>query len=181
MEFLWATPVMEHDGLFNEEQLCMFAKDAGGRGAQAAGQKDRVTNSMTPAWTQADSQDNEKFFAAGVARAHAHPETVWEPLCSPCASTSRRRRCLLYYISGRTAGTAMVDARRAAPEVARGNGCWAAVQANVTHHDVHTHAGSSLAGTLYLACGGARCRSTTRGGPCCLDVTYRSAARGGIW
>ena len=38
MEFLWATPVMEYDGLFNEEQLCMFAKDVlGGLGRLPGG------------------------------------------------------------------------------------------------------------------------------------------------
>ena len=66
MEFLWATPVMEYDGLFNEEQLCMFAKDVleAWDAFQAAGQKDRVANPTDTAWTQADlDRYNEKFFA----------------------------------------------------------------------------------------------------------------------
>ena len=83
MEFLWATPVMEYDGLFNEEQLCMFAKDVleAWDAFQAAGQKDRVTNPTDTAWTQADlDRYNEKFFAwQSVTPVPMRTlETVWQ-------------------------------------------------------------------------------------------------------
>ena len=159
MEFLWATPVMEYDGLFNEEQLCMFAKDVleAWDAFQAAGQKDRVTNPTDTAWTQADlDRYNEKFFAwQSVTPVPMRTlETVWQAFVFAVREYVKQAEMPpLLYQRPNDAGTAIewttIDQH---PNVQRGNGyCWAAVQANATHHDVHTHAGSSLAGTLYLS------------------------------
>ncbi|CAH0366970.1 unnamed protein product [Pelagomonas calceolata] len=190
MEFLWATPVMEYDGLFNEEQLCMFAKDVleAWDAFQAAGQKDRVTNPTDTAWTQADlDRYNEKFFAwQSVTPVPMRTlETVWQAFVFAVREYVKQAEMPpLLYQRPNDAGTAIewttIDQH---PNVQRGNGyCWAAVQANATHHDVHTHAGSSVAGTLYLSVpgdGGALSLNDPRGPMPPFDVTYRKAPRAG--
>jgi len=190
MRLLWATPVMEYEGLFNDEQLCEFARDvlAAHDAFLAAGAQDRVKAPTETSWTPTDTdRSNEKFFAyQQVTPVPARTlETIWQAFVHASSKyVAEAELPPLKYQRSNAAGTAIEwTDTEANPAVARGRGyCWGAVQGNATHHDVHTHAGSSLAGTLYLSVpgdGGALSLNDPRGPMPPFDVTYRVAPREG--
>ena len=190
MRYLWATPVMEYADLFNEEQLCMFAQDVllSWQTFLEAGEVARVTSATETAWTDTDTDRyNEKFFAWQQASPVPSRtlDTVWAAFVHAAQMYVREADMApLKYQRPNDAGTAIewtTTARH--PQIARGAGyCWGAVQGNATHHDVHTHAGASLAGTLYLSVpgdGGALSLNDPRGPMPPFDVTYRVKPREG--
>lgn len=183
---LWATPVMEYSGLFSEEQLAAFANDVKTSWStflQQRADPNRqkvVTKAQAYGTSTKNDKDriNEEFFNY-QSRNPVNPATleiVWQGFIFACNKFIEETGMPpIQYQRETLAGGSIEWTTDKHPR--RGNQyCWGSVQFGGTHHDVHTHPGSSLAGTLYLAVppdGGALSISDPRGPMPPFNYAYR--------
>lgn len=184
---LWATPVMEYTGLFSEEQLAAFATDVKTSWSnflkeRSIPDKKRAVVTKSQAFGTSTKNDkdkiNEEFFnyqSRNPINA-ATLETVWQGFIFSCNKFIEETDIPpIEYQRETLAGGSIEWTTDKFPR--RGNQyCWGSVQFGGTHHDIHTHPGSSLAGTLYLEVppdGGALSLSDPRGPMPPFNYAYR--------
>lgn len=183
---LWATPVMEYSGLFSRDQLQAFADDVKRSWSTFLKERSdpstrRAIKSQAEGTSTPNDKDriNEEFFNYQ----NRHPvnaatlEIVWQAFCfavnkfveeTGMPPIQYQRESLS--APGTLEWTADKNPRRGHQY------CWSSLQFGGTHHDVHTHPGSALAGTLYLEVpsdGGALSLSDPRGPMPPFGYAYR--------
>jgi len=180
---LWATPVMEYSGLFSEEQLTAFAADVKASWSAFLAERSQrkvVTKAQAYGTSTKNDKDkiNEEFFNYQSRNPinQATLETVWQGFIFACDKfVEETGMPPIEYQRETLAGGSIEWTKDKGPR--RGNQyCWGSVQFGGTHHDVHTHPGSSLAGTLYLEVppdGGALSLSDPRGPMPPFNYAYR--------
>mmetsp|Transcript_15461 Transcript_15461/g.20136 ORF Transcript_15461/g.20136 Transcript_15461/m.20136 type:complete len:295 (+) Transcript_15461:73-957(+) len=156
---LWATPVMEYSGLFSEEQLAVFAKDVKKSWESFLEEKNNpVTARKTKAQAYGTSTKNDKDlineeFFNYQSRFPVNPYTldiVWQAFVFACNKYIEETGMPpIEYQRETLEGGSLEWTTEKNPR--RGKQyCWGSVQFGGTHHDIHTHPGSALAGTIYL-------------------------------
>lgn len=189
---LWATPVMEYTGLFGEEQLLGFAKEVKDLWAKFLEERSdptkprRTTKSLAFHTSTPNDKDriNEEFYNF-QGRNPLPPvtlETVWQAFIFACNKYIEETGMPnIEYQRETLEGGSIEWTKEKNPR--RGKQyCWSSVQFGGTHHDVHTHPGSSLAGTLYLEVppdGGALSLMDPRGPMPPFNYAYRIVPEAG--
>lgn len=182
---LWATPVMEYKGLFSSEQLDAFAADV--QASYAAFLEERANpltrrsiKSQAFGTSTPNDKDriNEEFFNYQARHPinQATLETVWQAFVFACSKYIEETGMPpIDYQRETLEGGSLEWTKGGVPR--RGSQyCWGSVQHGGTHHDIHTHPGSALAGTLYLKVppdGGALTLSDPRGPMPPFNYAYR--------
>lgn len=174
---IWVTHVMEYRDLFSPEQAGMFAEDVKkaygdflverSDPATRRGIKPQSEHSSTPA---DKDRINEEFFNYQGRHPinEATLEIVWQAFCYAVARFVKEADLPPIEYQRETAeGGSLEWVTTAVGMPRRGRQyCWGSVQSEGTHHDIHVHPGSALAGTLYLSVpldGGALTLSDPRG------------------
>lgn len=176
---------MEYSGLFSDEQLAAFASDVKSSWSnflkeRSNSQRSVITKSQAFGTSTKNDKDkvNEEFFNYQGRNPinQATLETVWQGFIFACNKFVEESDLPpIEYQRETLAGGSIEWTTDKFPR--RGNQyCWGSVQFGGTHHDVHTHPGSSLAGTLYLEVppdGGALSLSDPRGPMPPFSYAYR--------
>jgi len=155
---LWSTPVMEYSGLFSDEQLQSFATDVKSTWADFLKErsdptKRRGVKSQAEGTSTPNDKDriNEEFFNYQ----NRHPvnqatlETVWQAFVFACDKFIQEAQMpsIEYQRESLTAPGTIEWTKDKHPR--RGKQyCWSSMQFGGIHHDVHTHPGAALAGTV---------------------------------
>ena len=185
MRQLWATPVLEYDGLFSDEQLTLFTADV--RSTYAAfllersdptlrrGIRQTVDHSSTPS---DKDRLNEEFYnyQTRAPVPHRTLETVWQAFVFACGKYLMETGTPPLDYQRETAEGGALEWTRGGVPRREGMYCWGSVQYDGVHHDTHTHQGSALAGTLYMSVpddGGALFLVAPRGAMPPFQWTYR--------
>jgi len=180
---LWATPVMEYSGLFDETQLEAFATDVKLKWAEFLRQRSSgnvVTKSQAFGASTKNDRDriNEEFFnyqSRNPINA-ATLETIWQAFIYACNKfISETAMPPIEYQREALEGGYIEWTKDKHPRRSR-QYCWGSVQFGGTHHDVHTHPGAALAGTIYLEVppdGGALSLTDPRGPMPPFNYAYR--------
>lgn len=176
---------MEYSGLFSEEQLAAFAADVKlAWGAFLEERSDPLKRrKITPlAFHTSTPNDKDRINEEFYNYQGRHPlqpatlETIWQAFVFACHKFVEEAGLPPIQYQRETAEGGSLE-WTTDPHPRRGRQyCWASVQFAGTHHDVHTHPGSALAGTLYLEVpddGGALSLSDPRGPMPPFNYAYR--------
>eukprot|EP00587_Corethron_hystrix_P007090 CAMPEP_0113320082 /NCGR_PEP_ID=MMETSP0010_2-20120614/14021_1 /TAXON_ID=216773 ORGANISM="Corethron hystrix, Strain 308" /NCGR_SAMPLE_ID=MMETSP0010_2 /ASSEMBLY_ACC=CAM_ASM_000155 /LENGTH=249 /DNA_ID=CAMNT_0000177769 /DNA_START=186 /DNA_END=935 /DNA_ORIENTATION=+ /assembly_acc=CAM_ASM_000155 len=176
---------MEYSGLFNDDQLKAFAADVKSSWSdflleRSNPQTRRKTKSLAFGASTVNDKDriNEEFFnyqSRNPIKYHTL-ETVWRAFLFACQKFIKEAELppIEYQRETKEGGSLEWTIE---PNPKRGPGyCWGSVQFGGTHHDIHTHPGAALAGTLYLEVppdGGALSLNDPRGLLPPFSLAYR--------
>jgi len=191
MRQLWATPVLEYDGLFSEDQLALFTADIKQTYADFLiersdpARRRAIKQSLTHSSTATDKDRlNEEFYNYQGRNPIPHHtlETVWQAFVFACNKyVTESGLPPLDYQRETAEGGSLEWTKGGVPRRGR-QYCWGSVQNDGVHHDTHTHQGSALAGTIYMSVpddGGALFLVDPRGPMPPFQWSYRIAPKQG--
>ena len=156
---LWATPVMEYSGLFSEEQLAIFASDVKTTWENFLEERNdplRRPKTKPQAYGTSTKNDKDRINEEFFNYQGRHPlnaatlETIWQAFVYACDKyVIETGLPPIEYQRETLEGGSIEWTKEKNPR--RGKQyCWGSVQFGGTHHDLHTHPGAALAGTMYL-------------------------------
>lgn len=190
---IWATPVMEYRGLFSKEQLQQFSKEVQDKYADFLKEREDPSTPRRSIKPEAEHSStpndkdrmNEEFFNYQSRNPLSHPtlETIWQAFCFAVSKYVKESGLPdIEYQRPNAIGTALEWTKGGTP--IRGKQyCWGSVQSRGMHHDIHTHPGAAVAGTIYLKVpddGGALTLSDPRGPLPPFNYAYRIAPEDGL-